>query len=83
MVDSPSFMSLDNGDGSIPQRVMNWIVDVLEQHEGNEMLVMMAVINALCYYVETDEEEVEFIENAKRFIIEQTLIYNSTPYRVQ
>ena len=26
MVDSPSFMSLDNGDGSIPQRVMNWIV---------------------------------------------------------
>ncbi len=83
MVDSPSFMSLDNGDGSIPQRVMNWIVDTLEQHQGNEIVVMMAIINALCYHVDTDDKEEEFIKDAKGFIMSQLIFYNPIPYRVQ
>jgi hypothetical protein len=81
--DEHSFISFDREDGSLPQRTMNWIIDTLAKHPGSEMQTMMAIINALCYHVDTDEKEKEFIQDAEKFITEQALLNGTDTSKVQ
>jgi len=81
--DEYSFISLDREDDSLPQRTMNWIIDTLAKHRGSEMQTMMAIINALCYHIDTDEKEKEFIAVADKFITEQALLNDTDTSKVQ
>ncbi|MEI7636331.1 MAG: hypothetical protein WCJ37_03440 [Syntrophus sp. (in: bacteria)] len=56
-------------------RIMQKAVALLNASKGFEEPIMMAIINAMAYYITSDEDENAMWETAKEFIIKQKLVW--------